>query len=247
MFKSRKDLYLFLGAEKFQKLVFLLEKVKYKIIESYFPNIKNIYEKNNDRRFRKKLEKEKEENRNILLTDYQNQKLAFRKELVLKQNRNYHYNPNYPTKFIKYLEWNKKIHIRGLKKDILELLFILGITFALGNPFPIVSLLLLLKNSVSLVINFECINLQNYNLERFQKKETYALLEKMEKKKQEKNLEKLGDSIYSVSKAVTNQVELPTINQVVNEVSTIEQTRKLLEYVKEQYQNMYVTDEQRRR
>ena len=48
-----------------------------------------------------------------LLHEYQKQKLVFRKELVYKQNRNYHYDPNYPTRFIKYLEMNKKIHQRG--------------------------------------------------------------------------------------------------------------------------------------
>lgn len=247
MKKSKKDLYCFLGAEKFQKLVFKMEKLKYKIIERFFPNIKETYEKISNYHFKKRLKKEPVENQQFLLAEYQNQKLAFRKEIVYKQNRNYHYNINYPTRFIKYLEWNKKIHIKGIKKDITLLIGTIVVTLLLGNPAPIISGLLIITNAINLFIDFECVNLQNYNLERFQKKETYALLEKVEEKKQNENLEKLGESIEPVAKAITNQVELPTVHQVTNEIKTIEQTRKLLEYAKEQYQYMKNIEEQRRR
>ncbi len=247
MRKDKKDLYRFLGAEKFQKVVFYLEKMKYEIIERFFPNIKNSYEKISDKRFQKKLKKEPIENQYLLLVEHQNQKLVFRKELTYRQNRNYHYNENYPTKFIKYLEWNKRLHIKGMKKDTVVLIGTVVFTLLLGNPLPLVSAVLILKNAISLIIDFECVNLQNYNLCRFQKKETYALLEKIEEKKREENLEKLRESIQPVSKVVTNQVELPSVNQVVNEISTLEQTRQLLEYAKAQYQYMKNAEEQRRR
>lgn len=247
MKKNQKDLYLFLGAEKFQKVVFFVEKIKYKIIERFFSNIKNNYERISDKRFKKKIEKESIQNQQLLLMEYQNQKMAFRKELVYKQNRNYHYNPNYPTKFLKYLEWNKKLHIRGMKKDIVLLIGTIGLTILLGNPVPILSILFILKSTISLGIDFACVNLQNYNLYRFKEEKTYSLLEKIEEKKREKNLNKLGESIKPVSSAITSQIELPNVNQVVNEITTIEQTRKLLEYAKEQYLYMKNIEEQRRR
>lgn len=247
MKKNKKDLYCVLGAEKFQQVVFKLERLKYKIIEKYFPSIREINEKISDKRFQKRLKKEPIEKQQYLLAEHQNQKLIFRKELTYKQNVNYHYNVNHPTRFLKYLEWNKKVHIRGMKKSIFILIGTIGLTCLLGNPFPLFSMLLIGGNMMSLIINFECVNLQNYNLVRFKQKETYALLKKIEEKKQKENLEKLGESIEPVSKVITNQVELPTINQVVKEITTIEQTRQLLEYVKEQYQYMKNTEEQRRR
>jgi len=240
-------LYRLLGAEKFQKVVFFAEKTKYAIIEKFFPNMQEHYERISDKQFQRCLKNEPVENQQYLLAEYQNQKLAFRKELVYKQNRNYHYNANCPTKFIHYLEWNKKIHLKGMKKDIIWLLGILISAFLLGNPMPLVSILLTFINTVHLFIDFECVNLQNYNLERFQRKETYELLEKVEAKKQNENLEKLGESIKPVAKAITSQIELPTVHQVVNEVATIEQTRQLLEYAKEQYQYMKNIEKQRRR
>lgn len=247
MKKSKKDLYRFLGAEKFQKIVFEVEKLKYEIIEKFFPNIKETQERVSNKRFQKRLKNESVENQQYLLAEYQNQKLAFRKELVYKQNRNYHYNANCPTKFIHYLEWNKKVHINGMKKDIIWLLGILISTILLGNPMPLVSILLAFINTVHLLIDFECVNLQNYNLYRFQDKKLYAKLEKLEEKNQLDNFEKLGESVVSVSKAITKQVELPNVAQVVDEIETIEQTRKLLEYVKEQYESMKKNGEERRR
>lgn len=247
MKKSKKDLYCLLGAEKFQEMVFVVEKMKYQIIEKFFPNIKETHEKISNKRFQKRLKNEPIENQQYLLAEYQSQKLAFRKELVYKQNRNYHYNVNYPTQFIKYLEWNKKLHVKGIKKDIVMLIVTIGFTFLLGNPLPFISMIFVLINAFHLFIDFECVNLQNYNLERFQKKETYALLEKIEAKKQNENLEKLGESIKPVAKVIANQIDLPTIEQVVNEISTIEQTRQLLEYAKGQYQYMKNIEEQRRR
>lgn len=234
MKKSKKDLYRFLGAEKFQKVVFGVEKLKYKIIEKFFPNIKETHEKISNKRFQKRLKNEPIEIQQYLLAEYQNQKLAFRKEIVYKQNRNYHYNLNYPTRFVKYLEWNKNIHIKGMKKDVVMLTGTIGLTFFLGNPIPLLSVLLILTNAIHLLIDFECVNLQNYNLERFQRKETYKLLEKVEEKKKIENLEKLGESIKPVVNAITSQIELPTVHQVVSDISTIEQTRKLLKYAKEQ-------------
>ena len=57
----------------------------------------------------------------------------------------------------------------------------------------------------------------------------------------------MGESIKPVAKAITSQIELPTVHQVVNEVVTIEQARQLLEYAKEQYQYMKNIEKQRRR
>lgn len=235
---NKKKLYSILGAEKFQKVVFFLEREKYKILDTFFPNMKAWYERQLNKQFVKRIKKEPIKDKKALLNEYQNQKLAFRKELVYKQNRNYHYNSNYPTRFVKYLEWNKKIHMRGMKKDALILTGIGFATLVLGNPMPILSLTFTLSSLFSFFINFECVNLQNYNLYRFQNGKTYSVLEKAEKKQIEDNLKKLGSSIEKVSNAITNNIELPTIDQVVEQITTVEQAKQLMEYVKKQ--NVYL-------
>ena len=48
----------------------------------------------------------------------------------------------------------------------------------------------------------------------------------------------MGDSIVPVSKAVTEKVELPSIEEVIDQITTAEQAKCLLAYVKEQYANL---------
>lgn len=238
IFGEKRELYRFLGAEEFQKAVFFLERIKYKIMDKFFPNVQIKYEKRLNKQFKKRIQEEPLVNQQALLQEYQNQKLAFRKEMVYKENRNYHYNPNYPTNFLKYLDWNKKVHIEGIKKDILFLIGGSTLTLALGNPAPLFSFLFCLIQCISLMIDFECVNLQNYNLDRFQNERTKSLLKKKEEKNIKNNLQKLGDSIVPVSKAVTEKVELPSIEEVIDQITTAEQAKCLLAYVKEQYANL---------
>lgn len=102
------------------------------------------------------------------LYDCQKAKLDFRREFVYHQSRNYHYNKNYPTEFVKYLKLNREIHIRGLIYDGLMFVpLILGF-FTFQVLSPIVFFLFTTVLSTKAIIDLECINLQNYNLCRFQ-------------------------------------------------------------------------------
>lgn len=152
--QQKMRLYRALGAEQFQKVVFSLERLKYQVIEKCFPNIIPWYEKQCDRQFIKRIKKEKIEDHKLLLTQYQKEKLAFRREITYKQNRNYHYNPNYPTKFVKYLEMNKKIHQRGIIKNITILIGIGLISLIFSNPLPTVSIIIALLQGVSMIIKY---------------------------------------------------------------------------------------------
>ena len=64
---------------------------------------------------------------------------------------------------------------------------------------------------------------------------TYQILEKVEERRRNTNLEKLGSSIVPVAKAVTEDIALPTIDQVVSKITTVEQATRLKEYVQQQY------------
>lgn len=232
--QKKVQLYRALGAEQFQKAVFTLERVKYQVIEKCFPNIISWYEKQCDRQFIKKIKKEKIQDYSLVLTEYQKEKLAFRREIVYKQNRNYHYNPNYPTKFVKYLEMNKKIHQRGIKKNITVLMGVGIVSLILSNPLPIASIVVALLQVVSMIINFECINLQNYNLCRFENTRMENILTKIEEKKLNCNLQKLNEGMKPISEVLISQIEIPSIDQVIEQVTTRTQAKQLLEYMKEQ-------------
>lgn len=226
--------YRLFGAEYFQKVVFLIEKVKYKVIKKFFPNVIVWYEERCDKRYLKLIKKNHQEENISLLREYQKLKLAFRKEMVYEKNRNYHYDPNYPTKFIEYLETNKKIHISGLKKNIVALIGIGVFSLFFGPVFPTVGILMVIYEMIGLIINFECINLQNYNLCRFQNHKMQMLLEKVEEKRSNENLRQLAEGMKPVVKAMNKQVEIPTTDQVVDNINTREETTQLLGYLKEQ-------------
>lgn len=232
---KKLKLYKILGAEQFQNVVFIVEKLKYKVIDKFFPNINIWYEKKCDKKFLKIIKNNNIENKKGLLNMYQKSKLAFRKELVYKQNRNYHYDINHPTEFVKYLNINKRIHKKGIKKNIAVSTVICIFSLIIGNPFPVITNILLLSQLVMFIINFECINLQNYNLLRFENERTQNLLRKVEEKKLNSNLKKLDKCIEVVSETVNSKLEIPTVDDVVNRITTKEQAKQLLEYVKEQY------------
>ena len=56
--KTKLKIYTLLGAEQFQKVVFILEKLKYQIIQKFFPNIKVYYEKQCDKQFLRRIRKQ---------------------------------------------------------------------------------------------------------------------------------------------------------------------------------------------
>lgn len=255
--KRKLKVYRILGAEQFQKVVFGVERFKYKVIKKFFPNIQDWYEKKSDRLFEKRIRKIGKENQlasmmekvpfykrkapkgdkpNLeeLLILHQKEKLAFRRELKYEENRNYHYDKNYPTKFVEYLNINKQIHQRGIIKNISHLAILAGISFVFSNPFPVLQITFCALEMVGLVINFECINLQNYNLCRFEDERLQEALGKREKRNFEKNLEQYGKCIEPVYRAFQEKVSLPTIDDTVRQIQTQEEKEQLIALARRQ-------------
>lgn len=154
-------------------------------------------------------------------------KMAMRKEFYQEENANYHMNPKSPTTMKKYLEWNKKIHVRGIMGNVAVILaslvaLITGFTPAL----PIIAIEL-----VSLGINFECINIQNYNLCRFKMKED--VLKKIEQRNMEKNIKKYGEAAKVIYKSLEENENLPSFTQIISNITDIEQAKQLRELLKQ--------------
>ncbi len=225
-------LYEHLEAKKFQKAVFLVEKIKFKVINK-IPNFISIYENLVDTKSNKKLKKaSSEKEKQEIYEQARIAKLAMRRELRTSQNRNYHINGNNPLEIKTYLEWNKSIHKRGLIKNFI---FIPIFSCLLLSNVEI-ALPLLVFELISTAINFECINIQNYNLCQFKKIEDK--LEKREKRRILSNIESHGEAskvIYDTMQK--KQDKIPTIDDIIGNIKTKEQADQmkiLLDQVKKQ-------------
>lgn len=218
------ELYRFLGAEEFQKIVFIVEQLKFKIIKTICPNFIKYFDKYCDKRRKIELKKatspEKEQE---IIRKYQFAKMAMRKEMNQEQNRNYHIDSKKPTEIYKYLEWNKSVHQKGLIKNMIVLpLSVAGVIA--GVPF---SLPIMIYELFSTFINFECINIQNYNMCRFKKIQT--ALKKREEKKEQENIEKYGEAAEVIHKSLTDTQNLPSFEEIIANIKTPEQAKQMRE------------------
>lgn len=231
LYNKKIKLYEKLGAEKFQNLVFSVEKIKFKIIKKLFPNIEKWFDKQCDKQQKKLLKKaktEKEKKEIIRNTKYR--KMAFRKELKQEKNINYHMDPNKPTEIYKYLEFNKKIHINGLIKDaILIAVSTIAISFGMAWAIPI-----LVASIISAGINFECVNIQNCSICKYKKCE--ELLKKKEARNKEKNIEKYGEAAAVIDKVIEESDHIPSLSEIIAQAKTPEELRQLKELIVETLQ-----------
>lgn len=224
--KIKIKIYTLLGAEIFQKVVFQVEKIKYIILERFFPNsyefLENVSDKNYINNQKNKHYEDPKTRREHII-----QKLKYRKELITSQNRNYHYNPESPTECIGYLKKNREIHKKGVISNIILMLIIFIASNVLTSIPTIYIISGYLFEIFSLFINFECINLQNYNLERLENERTLELLKKKEVKKIENDLNNYRECSKVVSSKLMSGLKVPTVSEVAKEIKTKEQAEQL--------------------
>jgi len=189
-----------LGALKMQKIVFKVEELRYKIIKTFFPNYITNYDKQCNKCQAKELKRAKtlEEQEEIILK-YNMAKMFMRKELNREQNRNYHMDFEKPTDIISELEWNKSVHKSGLKFNLITIAVFTGLGF-LGCPW---SIPMIIAEIVSAFINFECVNIQNYNLCR------YKIMKEPLQKRGQRNFERHVEEYGEIDEKV-NQVAKTT-------------------------------------
>ena len=152
---------------------------------------------------------------------YKTAKMAMRKELLEEKNRNYHMDPKKPTEIIHYLEWNKKIHKNGLITNAIIIPLITGaIMIGYTGLIPI-----LIAELISAGINFQCMNIQNYNICR------YKIMEEGLKRREEntfkKSYEEFGKAAELVHQTIEEKEELPSIDEIIEKIETREQLEQL--------------------
>ncbi len=226
-YKKRIKTYKKLGAEEFQEVVFTVERLKFKVLKKIIPDFLEKYDKYCDRTKEKALKKAKtEEQRKTINRVTAMYKMDARIEYNQEKNRNYHMNSNRPMEIYEYLKWNKSVHVRGMITDtILIIATSIGIVTGLPLGFLIPALLVEL---VSLGINFECVNIQNYNMCRYKLVEESII--KRYQKKVDREIEEYGDIAEKVHTKIEETGKIPSITEMI-ENSTPEQIRKMKEII----------------
>ena len=244
-----------LGADKFQKVVFKAEELKFKFIRKFIPryieHMDKLYDwigkkelessKKSLKRYKrikedtiqrlsrttseeKKTRIKKRANRKlkrikqriipaeVIKKNVQSNKILMRKEYYLSQNRNYHMDLDRPTEMLAYLEYNKRVHMNGLKRNAVFLPIFTGLSIA----FPIVTPLAAYELA-STFINFQCVNIQNCNIYRYKKRE--EKFKKVEERRTQTNVRDYGNVSTIVSeKLKEKEDELPTIDEIIESV-----------------------------
>ena len=221
-----------LGAVQFQKIVFAVEKIKFKVLKKLVPNYLTYFDKHVDKITKKKLASaSSEEERQAIIYGAKMSKMQERREFHQEENRNYHMRRENPTQIIKYLEKNKEIHKNGILRNALFAgLMIPGII--LGSEL---ALTLLILEAIGAVINFECINLQNYNICRLTKIKDKMEQREIRIREREANLYK--DISKDIHEAVMEKDEIPSIEEILACADTpekLEQLKQLLAKTKSQ-------------
>lgn len=228
-YKKKIELCEKLGANKFQKVVFKVEELKYKVIKTFFPRYIEWYDKLCDRKKKKELKKAKtKEEQKKIIDHYRMQKMIMRKEFHREQNRNYHMDPNKPTEILHYLNWNKDIHMKGIIKNAIAIPA-LTITAAFGI-WPTVVLPFLALEVGSLFVNFQCVNIQNCNIYRFKQRE--ETMKKLEERRNKRNIEQYSEAGSLVTRTMEKTEEIPSLSQIIDSIQTkeeLEQFRRLVQ------------------
>ena len=223
-----------LGARRFQQIVFGVERMKYSLLLRCFPKITMYYENLLNKNTAKKLKKcHSDAEKNALLENARYQKLLFRREIHSRKNRNYHYQFGYSKELIPYLEWNKRIHQKGLKQNVVVMIIclLLGLSpIATGVVAPLF-LGIFIAEGISAFINFECINLQEYNLTRIKQNKK---LKEIEEKIETRDLKKYCPAAKIIASSLAKQEDIPSIHSLKDKFTTreeLENLRNLLLYL----------------
>ncbi len=222
MYKRKKILHEKLGALKFREVVLKLEKVKFKVMKKICPNFISYYEKWCDFNTKRMLRKAKSLE-DVELIEFTNKvfKLRNRREWNKEENRNYHVDNRYPTQIINYLNWNKMIHQKGLRKDMIAIFLLsLGICWSL----PLAGLLLIVSCG-SAFINLECINLQEHSIAEYEI--CKPMLIKKEKRDSLKRENEYIEAKKIVGESILKNKNILTVEQIIENVKTKEQAEQI--------------------
>ena len=219
--------------KKFKKGVFYLEKAKFKVVNKFHLNdyaVKRLEKQYNNLLIRAKSEEEKAK----ITSWYKCSLMLIKKENSRGENINYHFNKDNPEETLYWLNVNKNIHSKGLKRNCIKLpieilLLILSMSNvfgAVGSIVRVLSILSLVKESISTFINGSCVMLQNYNIDRVEKY-IAGPYQKRKEKIEKKSMEYVPLTEVT-SKVIENSDSLPTPDEMLASLTTEQQKELFL-------------------
>ncbi len=236
----------------FQKKVFQLEGIKFKIIDKLFPNYDEYLEKRRKKILKRQLEiAETEEERAMLIESAKTQTLEIKKEKHRRENMNYHLDMNNPQKTLFWLDYNKQVHKRGLKKNLIKFPILIALLIGsniigfgpLTTSISILSILGLITETISTFINTNCVLLQNYNIERVNRYIEGPY--KRQRQKFAKQAIEYSGVTSVVSQTLRENEEIPQVEDVIQNISTSEQAKQLLELIQQEMNYRGINKEQK--
>lgn len=222
IYKRKKELHEKLGALGFREIVLKLERLKFKVMKKICPNFVVYYEKWCDFNTKRMIGKAKSsEEAELIELVNKISKLKTKKEWNKEENRNYHIDNKYPTQIINYLNWNKAIHQKNLKNDVVAIsLLSLGTYYSLPLMLP-----LLIVSCASTIIDLECINLQEHSIAEYEI--CKPLLIKKENKEILKRKNEYLEAKKIVGESTLNNRKILTVEEVVSSIKTKEQAEEI--------------------
>lgn len=219
-----------LGAKQMQKFVLAIENAKWKVSKKFGNKFLNVGLKVIDREKEKRLKKAKTEEEQKEIKDIAiNQKMELKKEYNSNKNINYHLS-NDVDKTLQHFERNKYLHERGLKADSIKMALsgataILGYTSVLPHDIVKVAIPAMVLYAGGTFINYQCINLQKYNIDRI--KRNYDKVVEREEKKREENIKNYGDAYKLIGSTLEEKGDLVDYEEIINNSKSTEELIQL--------------------
>lgn len=226
LYRKKKKIYDKLGASKFQEVVFAVERLKYKFMRKFMPNFIDHYDKRVEKQQQIRLKKAKTEEEKRQINKIANYaKLRTHREIYREENRNYHINRADATEIYEYLEWNKRVHKRGLINNAIFGTIWTTAIFVVPSVATPYLIALLVIEVIKTIVNFECVNLQNYNICRYKLIEDRIVQREVKRIKSEIN--NYGDAAKIVHEKIVTETKLPSMTEIIDSMETTNQLEQL--------------------
>ena len=123
-------------------------------------------------------------------------------------------------------------------RDLIGVLGSSSVIFVSSGILSTLAIIILIYSTICLGIDFQCVNLQNYNICRFEEKK--ELLSKIEDRKRNSDIKNYSNVSNKVYEKLKTSIETPKSIEVVKSLTTkqeLEELRKLLLEIKNQRQD----------
>ena len=121
------------------------------------------------------------------------------------------------------LNWNKNIHKRNLIWNSILLPTSIGLSIA--GVWPAIPFAIYQVGST--FINFQCVNVQNYNIYRIKRIENR--LKQKEAKDLAEKMEKYKDGYQVIGDKIEEKKDIVNIDEIVNSITSIDQLKQIRE------------------